>query len=58
MIYLTTHGSKTSVAVNPSKILYVKEAANGCVIYFSSEKSIHVSDNYMEVVGKLVAANQ
>ena len=55
MIHLTSHLSTTPLAINPAQVLYVKEAPaqQGCVIYFSNEKPLHVANNYLEVVGAI-----
>ena len=58
MIHLTSHLSSTPVAINPMQVLYVKEAPaqQGCVIYFATEKPLHVANNYLEVVGSIAGA--
>lgn len=55
MIKLQAWSSNTPIAVNPHQVTYVKEApvGNGCVIYFVGEKSIHVKDDYLEVISSL-----
>jgi 6-phosphogluconolactonase (cycloisomerase 2 family) len=60
MIQLTSYLSTTPLAVNPKQVLYVKEAPaqQGCVLYFSTDKAVHVSNNYLEVVGLLTAHQQ
>lgn len=52
MIKLQVWSSNTLIAVNPHQVTYVKEAPaqNGCVIYFAGEKSIHVKNDYLEVI--------
>lgn len=55
MIKLQIWSSNTLIAVNPSQVTYVKEAPanNGCVIYFVGEKSVHVKNDYLEVISML-----
>ena len=55
MIKLQTWQSNNLVAVNPHQVTYVKEApaGNGCVIYFNGEKSIHVKNDYLEVISEI-----
>jgi hypothetical protein len=55
MIYLTSHLHSISVAINPKLVTYVSEAKTGCVVHFTSDSSIHVSNNYLEVIGLLNA---
>lgn len=52
MIKLQIWSSNTFIAINPHQVTYVKEAPaqNGCVIYFVGEKSIHVKNDYLEVI--------
>ena len=55
MIKLQIWSSNTLIAVNPSQVTYVKEAPanNGCVIYFVGDKSVHVKNDYLEVISML-----
>jgi hypothetical protein len=55
MILLTSHLGSTPVAINPLQVTYVKDATQGCVVYFNGT-SIHVANNYLEVVGSITAA--
>jgi len=56
MIQLTIE-TNTPVAINPHKVLFVKEAPTaGCVIVFSDENRLHVKNNYLEVVGMIAGA--
>jgi hypothetical protein len=52
MIHLTSHLHSIPVAVNPALVTHVIESPQGCVVYFG-EKSIHVANNYLEVVGAI-----
>lgn len=54
MIHLTSHLHSIPVAVNPNQVTHVIEAPQGCIIHFG-EKSIHVANNYLEVVGNLTS---
>jgi len=54
MIHLTSHLHSIPVAINPALVTHVIESPQGCVIHFG-EKSIHVANNYLEVVGSLTA---
>lgn len=56
MIHLTSHLHSATVAINPLKVTYVVEAKQGCVIYFGKEDSLHVANNYLEVIGSITAA--
>ena len=55
MIKLQVWSSDTFIAVNPHQVTYVKEApaGNGCVIYFAGEKSIHVKNDYLQVITEI-----
>ena len=56
MIYLTSNLHKRSVAINPKLVTYVTDVnGGGCILHFTDGKSIHVLDDYMEVVGKLMS---
>ncbi len=56
MIQLTID-TNTAVAVNPHKVLFVKQAPTaGCVIVFANETRLHVKNNYLEVVGMIAGA--
>lgn len=54
MIHLTSHLHSTPVAVNPALVTHVVETPQGCIVHFN-EKSIHVANNYLEVVGSLAS---
>ena len=53
MIRLTTHLNSTPVCVNPAAIHYVVESKQGCVIVFGKDDSLHVANNYSEVISLL-----
>ena len=55
MIKLQLWTSNTPIAVNPHQVTYVKEAPaqNGCVIYFNGDKSVHVKNDYLEVMNSI-----
>jgi len=55
MIHLTTFQGSKAVAINPKQVLYVKEEAQGCSIVFDKEITLHVANNYLEVVGSISA---
>ena len=54
MLHLTSHLHSIPVAVNPALVTHVIESPQGCVIHFG-EKSVHVANNYLEVVGSLAS---
>lgn len=53
MLKLQTWTSNVLIGVNPHQVIYVKEAPNGCVIYFANDKSLHVKNDYLEVLSAL-----
>lgn len=56
MLNLTAHLHSTPVSINPLKVDYIVETPQGCVIYFGKDHSLHVANNYLEVVGLVTAA--
>lgn len=57
MIQLTSQMHSVPVSINPMLVTFVVETPQGCVIHFG-DKSIHVVDNYLEVVGMLTAVTK
>lgn len=56
MIQFQTKLQSTAVAVNPKMVTHVLDAkGNGCVIYFTSGDSVNVRNEYLEVVGLIIA---
>lgn len=55
MINLTSHLHSIPVSINPHAVQYVVDAAQGCVIHFGKDSSLHVANNYLEVIGLLTA---
>lgn len=53
ILKLQTWTSNVLIGVNPHQVLYVKEVQHGCVIYFANEKSLHVKNDYLEVLSAL-----
>lgn len=58
MLQLTTNLQSVPVAINPKMVTHVTNAPNGCKVYFTSGESIHVKNDYLEVVGQIIAMNQ
>lgn len=58
MINLTAHLHSIPVAVNPKLVTHITETLQGCVIHFTSGNSVHVANNYLEVVGSVSAHQQ
>jgi uncharacterized protein YlzI (FlbEa/FlbD family) len=58
MLNLTTNLQSVPVAVNPKTVTHVTQAPSGATIHFTSGSSIHVKNDYLEVVGQLVAMNR
>lgn len=50
MIHLTSYLNSIPLSVNPALVAMVVEAKQGCIIHFSGDKSIHVANNYQEVI--------
>lgn len=55
MIQLTTNLQSVPVAINPKAVTHVTMAPTGCKLYFVSGDSVHVKNEYLEVVGQLIA---
>lgn len=56
MLNLTAHLHSVPVAVNPNQVTHVTETLQGCVIHFAGGGSVHVANNYLEVVGSLTGS--
>lgn len=55
MIQLQTNLNSVSVAINPKLVTHVTQAPTGCKLYFVSGETVHVKNDYLEVVGILIA---
>ena len=51
--YFTNKETKTSVAVNPSKVIYVADTGYGPKIIFDGGIYIIVAETYVETVARL-----
>lgn len=58
MLQLTINLQSNPVAINPKLVTHVSQAPTGCRIHFTSGDSVHVKNDYLEVVGQLIAMNQ
>lgn len=53
MLSFTAHLHSIPVSINPAQVTHVTETLQGCVVHFSSGSSIHLANNYLEVVGTI-----
>lgn len=58
MLHLTTNLQSVPVAINTKLVTHVSQAPTGCRVHLTSGESIHVKNDYLEVVGQIIAMNQ
>jgi hypothetical protein len=52
--YFTTF-ENTSVAINPSRVMFVEEVSNGAIVHFNVEQRQLLKGSYLEIVSQLNA---